>query len=76
MKRANVRETGIEGGKETHLKGPENVFNTIIEENLTNLREMLIEVQEAYKTPNRLDWKTKSSCHIIIKTLNIQNKEY
>ena len=30
---------------------------------------------EAYRTPNRLDQKRKSSCHIIIKTLNLQNKE-
>jgi hypothetical protein len=36
---------------------------------------MLINLQEAYKTPNRLDQKRKSSWSIIIKTLNIQNKE-
>ena len=31
-------------------------------------------VQEAYRTPNRLDQK-KFHCHIISKTQNIQNKE-
>jgi hypothetical protein len=36
---------------------------------------MIIKVQEAYKTPNKWDQKRKSSCHIIIKTLNAQNKE-
>jgi hypothetical protein len=36
---------------------------------------MAIKVQEAYKTPNKWDQKRKSSCHIIIKTLNAQNKE-
>jgi hypothetical protein len=36
---------------------------------------MPIKVQEAYRTPNRLDQKRKSLCHIKIKTLNIQNKE-
>ena len=36
---------------------------------------MSIKVQEAYRTPNRLDQKRKSPHHIIIKTLNIQNKE-
>ena len=36
---------------------------------------MLINIQEAYRTPNRLDRKTNSSCHIIIKTPNTQNKE-
>jgi hypothetical protein len=36
---------------------------------------MIIEMDEAYKTPNKWDQKRKSSCHIIIKTLNPQNKE-
>ena len=33
-----------------------------------------MKVQEAYRTPNRLD-KKKFPCHIIIKTQNIQNKK-
>ena len=33
-----------------------------------------MKVQEAYRTPNRLDQK-KSPNHIIIKTENIQNRE-
>jgi hypothetical protein len=32
-------------------------------------------IQEAYRTPNRLAQKRNSSCHIIIKTPNAQNKE-
>jgi hypothetical protein len=36
---------------------------------------MAIKVQEAYKRPNKWVQKWKSSHHIIIKTLNIQNKE-
>jgi hypothetical protein len=32
-------------------------------------------IQEAYRTPNRLDQKRNSSHHIIIKTPNAQNKE-
>ena len=35
---------------------------------------MVINVQEAYRTPNGLDLKRKS-CHIIIKTISAQNKE-
>ena len=31
-------------------------------------------IQEAYRTPNRLDQKINSSHHIIIKTPNAQNK--
>jgi hypothetical protein len=36
---------------------------------------MTIKAQEAYRTPNKWDQKRKSPCYIIIKTLNIQNKE-
>jgi hypothetical protein len=36
---------------------------------------MPINVQEAYGTPNRLNQKTKSYYHIIIKTLSIAIKE-
>ena len=32
-------------------------------------------IQEAYRTPNCLDQNRNSSCHIIIKTPNTQNKE-
>jgi len=38
-------------------------------------KEMPINIQEAYRTPNRLDKKEKSSCHRKIKTLSVQNKE-
>jgi hypothetical protein len=47
-----------------------------MEENFPNLKkEMAINVQEAYRTPNRLDQKRKSSHHIIIKTSNALNKD-
>jgi hypothetical protein len=75
MKRPNLRIVGIKEREESQLK--ENIFNKIIEENLPSLKkEMTINVQEAYRTPNRLDQKRKSAHPIIIKTLNIGNKEY
>jgi hypothetical protein len=44
--------------------------------NFPNLKkEMAINVQEAYSTPNKWDQKRKTSHHIIIKRLNAQNKE-
>ena len=53
MKRPNLKIIGIEEGEESELKGPENIFNKIIEENFPNLKkEMPINVQEAYRTPN------------------------
>jgi hypothetical protein len=52
-----------------------NIFNKIIEENFHNLKkEMPMNIQEPYKTPNRLGQKRNSSCHIIVKTTNAQNK--
>ena len=36
---------------------------------------MAIKVEEAHRTPNKWDQKRKTSHHIIIKTLNAQNKE-
>jgi hypothetical protein len=36
---------------------------------------MLMNIQKAYKTPNRLGQKRNSSYHIIIKMSNAQNKE-
>jgi len=36
---------------------------------------MFISIQEAYRTPIRLDQKGNSSHHIIVKTPNAQNKE-
>ena len=32
-------------------------------------------IQEAYRTPNRMDPKINSTFHIIIKTPSAQNKE-
>jgi hypothetical protein len=45
-----------------HLKGPAKTFNKIIEENFPYLKkEMPMNIQEAYKTPYRLDQKRNSS---------------
>jgi hypothetical protein len=58
------------------LKRPVNIFNKIIEENFPNLnREMTMNIQEAYRTPNELDQKRNSSQHIIIRTTNALNKD-
>jgi hypothetical protein len=76
MRRPNLRIVRIEESKESQLKGTLNIFNKIIEEKFSNLKkEMLINIQEAYRTPNELDQKRNSSHHIIIKTPNAQNKE-
>jgi len=76
MRRSNLRIIGIEESEVSQLKEPVNIVNKIIEENFPNLKkEVPINIQEAYRTPNRWDQKRNSSCHIIVKTLNEQNKE-
>ena len=76
MKRPNLKIIGIEEGEESQLNGSENIFNKIIEENFPNLKkEMAINKQEAYRTPNSLDLKRNSSCHIIFKIPNAENKK-
>jgi hypothetical protein len=76
MRRPNLRLIGIEESEDSQLKGPIKIFNKIIEENFSDLKkEMPMNIQEAYRTPNRLDQKRNSSCHIIIKTPNAQDKE-
>jgi hypothetical protein len=75
MKRPNLRIIRKEENEDSQLNGPELVFNKIIEENFPNLKkEMAIKVQEAYRPSHKWDQKRKSSRHIIIKTLNAENK--
>jgi hypothetical protein len=57
-------------------KGIENISNKIVVPNVPNLdKEMINKVQELLKTPNRQDKERISSCHIVLKTLGIQNEE-
>ena len=58
MKRPNLRIKGVEEGEDLQLKGSENIFTKIIEENFPNLKKDIpMKVQEAYITLNRLDQK-------------------
>jgi hypothetical protein len=75
MRRPYLRIIDIEESEDSQLKGPVNIFNKIIEENFPNLeKEMALNIK-ASRTPNGLDQKRNSSCHIIIKTPNALNKE-
>jgi hypothetical protein len=76
MRRPNLRIIGVEESKDYQLKGQVNIFNKIIEENFSNLKNgMPMNIHEAYRTPNRLKQKRNSSCHTIVKTSNAENKE-
>ena len=62
MRRPNLRIIGIEESEDSQIKGPVNIFNKIIEENFPKVKkEMPMNIQEAYRTPNRLDQKRNSS---------------
>ena len=58
MRRPNLRIIGTEESEESQLKGPTKIFNKIIEEKFPNLKkEMPMNIQEVYITPNQLDQK-------------------
>jgi hypothetical protein len=61
IRRSNLQIIGVNENEDFSLKGPANIFNKIIEENFPNLKkEMPMIIQEAYRTPNRLDQKSNS----------------
>jgi hypothetical protein len=67
---------GTEEGEEVQAKGILNIFNKTISENFLNLEKaMPIQVQEASRTPNRLDQNRTTPRHIIIKTTSTENRE-
>jgi hypothetical protein len=76
MRRPNQRIIGVDDNEHFQLKGPANIFNKIIGENLPYLKkEIPMNIQEAYRTPNRLDQKRNFSQYIIIRTTNVLNRD-
>ena len=58
MRKPYLRIIGIEENEDSQLNGPVYIFNKNIKENFPNLqKEMPMNIQEAYRTPNRLDQK-------------------
>jgi hypothetical protein len=75
IKKPNLRFMDIEG-EEVQEKGIFNIFNKIITKNFSNLKKVLpIEVQEVFRTPNRLEQNRTSPRHIIIKPTRTKNIE-
>jgi hypothetical protein len=76
MRRTNLRIIGVDENEDFQLRGLASIFNKIIEENFQNLKkDMPMNIQEAYRTPNRLNQKRNSSQLIIIRTTNGLNKD-
>jgi hypothetical protein len=62
MRRSNQWMIGVDENEDFQLKGPVNIFNKIIEENLPYLKKQIpMNIQETYRIPNRLDQKRNSS---------------
>lgn len=60
MKRPKLRMIVIEEGEDSHCKGPENIFEKIVVENIPNQKEkMAINVQDTYKT--QIEWTRKEN---------------
>jgi hypothetical protein len=67
---------GIEEGEEVQAKGMHSIFNKIVTEIFPNLeKNMPIQVQEASRTPDRLDQNRTTPRHIIIKTTSTETRE-
>jgi chromosome segregation ATPase len=76
IKRPNLQIMSIEEGEEVQAKEICNIFNKIVAENFPNFeKELSIQVQEASRTPKRLDRNRASPCHIIAKTASMENRE-
>jgi hypothetical protein len=76
FKRLNLRIMGIEEGEEGQAERIHNIFNKLIIENFPNLEKtMPIQVQEASRTPNRLDQTRTTPRHSVIKTTSTENRE-
>jgi hypothetical protein len=62
MRRPNLRIIGIDENEDFQIKGPANISKIIKVQNFPNLKkEMPMNIQETYRTPNRLDQKRHSS---------------
>jgi hypothetical protein len=77
MRKPNLWIIKVDKNEDFQLKGPPNIFNKVIEEKFPNLKkEIPMNIQEAYRTPNRLDQKRNPSQHIIIRTTNALKTDY
>ena len=74
MKRSNVRIIGIPEGVEKN-RGLEEIFEQIVAENFPNLaRAANIHVQEAERTPPKLNHDKPMPRHVIVQFANIRSK--
>ncbi|KAK1339272.1 hypothetical protein QTO34_019952 [Cnephaeus nilssonii] len=74
FKRTNIRIMGV--SEEESEQDAENLFEEIMNENFPHLmKEIDLQVQEAYRTPNKRNLKRTTPRHIIIKMPRAKDKE-
>ena len=72
---SNLQIIGLHRREGSQVNGIDHIFNMIIEENFSKLREGTpMQIQEVQRTSNRQEQKRKSSQQLTVKTLNIHNK--
>ena len=75
MKHSNVRIIGIPKGEEKN-RGLKEIFEQIVAENFSNLaKETSICIQEAQRTPPKINHGKPTPRHVIVQFANIRSKD-
>ena len=75
IKRNNIRIIGVPEGEEGE-KGPEEIFEEIIVENVPNMGEVIAtQVEEAQRVPYRINPRRNTTRRRVIKLEKIKDKE-
>ena len=75
IKHTNIRITGVPE-EEEEKKGTEKILEEIIVEHLPNMgKEIVHQVQEVQRDPDRINPRRNTPRHILIKLPKIKNKE-
>ena len=75
IKRNNIRIIGVPEGEDRE-KGPEKIFEEIIEENFPNMgKEIATYVQEVQRVPGRINARRNMPRHTVTKLTYIKDRE-
>uniref|UniRef100_A0A452F5Q2 L1 transposable element RRM domain-containing protein n=1 Tax=Capra hircus TaxID=9925 RepID=A0A452F5Q2_CAPHI len=76
MKRSNIRIIGVPEEEEDRKKDHEKILEEIIVENFPKMgKEIITQVQETQRVPNRINPRRNTPRHILIKLTKIKHKE-
>ena len=74
IKHPNSRITGVPEGEQRE-KGPEKIFEEIIAEKFLNVgKEIVNQVQETQRVPDRINPRRNTPRHIVIKLTKIKDR--